>query len=219
MVVQSKYKFIIIILSVVAVIALLFFLLQTSNTDTHTSIQSRSPQEMYSDFLKGKINALYEDEYLTIDSLPGYDEDKTNKAYVKYALYDMDNDDVSELLIDYKGRFFIFKPKNEQLYVWWTDMYWSGESKILNNSAIFHTRFGAAPSHTTYHYLTLDFDGKEKEHIYFEKYDSDENGIFDDFYFHDDNVSEKEWNEKTKPYFSIGSEKIIWDNYTDNFKQ
>lgn len=165
----------------------------------------------YFNFINGKIGAKTEAGSIYIGDI--WLDSNGGNSHMPFALLDMNGDGTSELLLSL-GTTYIFAYEEEQLSLWWSDQYFGGYSKILENRDILLIRPGAAPTHTTYHYLILDKNGREKEHIIFEKYDFDEDGVYDHFvYEHLDNLTEEEWLERTRPYLSV--KPLVWKDYTD----
>lgn len=162
-------------------------------------------KKIYIDFLKGTASA---------DNLAGDETDTSlhigdilSSNEYKYTTFDMNDDEVPELLIS-SNDIFIFTCNEERLSLWWSDEFFSGYSQILENGDILHIRPGGAPTNIAYQYLILNLNGEEEEHITFVKYDADEDGVFDDFDYEGTNVSQEEWNKKTKPYLSVNE--ISW---------
>jgi len=165
----------------------------------------------YEDFLNGKIGTETKGGFIKIGDIWLVSE--VNKSR-QYALCDMNGDGIPELLVSAINT-YIFTCNNGELSLWWSDEYWNDYSKILENKDIIHIRHGVAPTHITYHYLILDEYGGEKEHIIFEKYDSDEDGIYD-FYVYEniDDLAQEEWDQETQPYLSV--KEIEWEEYSDS---
>lgn len=180
---------------------------QNSNSadiDKQIEIQRNTEKalEAYSNFLDGSSG------FNNIEGKSISINDDLGIVY-KYSFFDMNNDDIPELLISSSFATYILMYKDDNLSLWWSDEYWSGWSQILENGDILHIRPGGAPTHTSYHYLVLDDNGEEQENIIFEKYDSNEDGRYDFFVFEDEeNLSEKEWDSLTYQY--IFAEEIEW---------
>lgn len=162
---------------------------------------------LFNSFLKGSIDAFDKDgNQITISEF----HSNTSR---KYAEFDMNGDNISELCIKTPTALTIFEIQNEKLLLWRED---SPYCTILNNSAILHKRHGAAPEHNTYIYYEADSEGNTIYEISFEKYEST---YVDDIYYpelyivNNQEVSETEYNNKTKAILNIQDNLINWYDF------
>ena len=195
---------------------LFFLLLLTGCVSPQAQTENSAAINAYSEFIGGALNLETDGTPISINDLLYYYSHSVivdgEAICDRYALFDMNNDNVPELLIA-SDRTYILTYKSGKLYLWWTDEYWSGYSRVLSNGHILHIRPGAAPAHLTYHYLILNNAGEEMQHIVFEQYDMDEDGTYDYFEFEEDkDLSRDEWLQRTRQYLS--AEEIAWKEYS-----
>ena len=184
------------------------YLIPPSESDVYSN--DIKNQSIYNSFLEGEGFALDEDgvarsfnEYL----LSNYDLEKE----YKYTYFDMTGDGVPELCVDATFEMYFFTIKNGKLYHWYTET--SVYGALLNNGAFLRTRYGAVPDHINYDYYELDQNAKVKFSIYFSWWDKTTlNGKeYPEFYEIDgQEVSKKEYKEKTEKYLTIGTDEIVW---------
>lgn len=176
--------------------------------------------ELYRQLLKGEKSIFYGETEKNIRTLITNEKNNTDITF-KYALFDTNSDGLPELHIRSKSHYFIISYMDNDLVVF-PEL--SPYSVQLNNKAFLHTRIGGAPSHVSYVYMIMDYTGNEVFRFSFEKYDGNEDNIYDkdDMYlFNNVKVSQNTWNELTKEYLSIGSDEIKWfdssvDDKTNN---
>lgn len=125
---------------------------------------------------------------------------------VKYALFDMNGDNIPELHIRTERFYHILTLTFGEMSLWKEV---STYSKPLNNKAIFYERSDGAPVHLSYIYSIMDYFGKTLIEISFEKYAA--NGYeYDTFFFDGVEVSKEIWDSLTKPYLAVPSDLIRW---------
>jgi hypothetical protein len=72
---------------------------------------------------------------------------------------------------------------------------------VLSNGAIFEHRHGAAPLHQNYAYTTYDIDWNILKDDHFSKFDMDEDGEYDTYYFNHDTYFQENDTEVTRAEF------------------
>lgn len=129
------------------------------------SSESIAADTLYNKFLSKKINAL--DKNGNTITLDEYFNDESKNTYHQYAIYDMNGDDIPELIIRTVKGLDIFWIKNDKVTLWYQG---TNYAKPLNNKAILYERPGGAPKHTDYQYIVLDYTGEEVLKISFSEY-------------------------------------------------
>ena len=183
--------------------------------------QPASPQETspattsYEDTPESAM-LLYQ-EFLASDNPQAGEESLFYKdEWERYAFFDMNGDGLPELHIHSRFVYNIVTCKNGELHIWKS---LSTCAEPLNNRAVLETRTGM-PLRTQYTYYEYDFHGNEQLEVVFlkamahldnNKWIYDENS---DYWFGNKQVSKEEWDSLTEPYFSIGSDKIEWMEYS-----
>ena len=137
----------------------------SDNTNEKTSSESIATDTLYNKFLSKKINAL--DKNGNTITLDEYFNDESKNTYHQYAIYDMNGDDIPELIIRTVKGLDIFWIKNDKVTLWYQG---TNYSKPLNNRAILYERSGGAPDNTIYQYIILDYTGEEVLKISFSEY-------------------------------------------------
>lgn len=173
--------------------------------------------DFYHGFLAGKINAT--DEYNDVTLKDVYRFDNTNFLPTnEYAFYDMNGDGIPELLTRaVSDSVYIFTVRNKKLVVW-HDMI--PYCKVFNDGSTLLTIHNGGPTHLIYVYNIYDFNGNERQSISFEKYDRNEDGKYNNkdlFLFDSKEVSKETWDDLTKKYLEIKSDKIEWKPF-ENLK-
>lgn len=167
--------------------------------------------QLYKAFLQDEISSENKEEkeaYYLRDYcncvVPEEDKDR-----IQYALFDMTGNGLPELHVLTDISYSIHIIENNQLIEWYRgDRY----NRPLNNRAILQK---LETTGTHYSYTILDCNGKEVFSVGFSKppkgFEKDYAYLF---FVGDDEVelSEKKWDKLTKPFLSIGSDKIIWKN-------
>ncbi len=171
--------------------------------------KNRDYQIIYKQFLEGEKTALDEnavaklfEEYLLMDY---------NAEEYTYTYFDMTGDGIPELCVDTVPEMYFFIIKNGELHHWYTET--SIYGRLLNNGALLRERHGAAPEHINYEYYELDANAKEQFSIDFSWCDKATvyGKEYPEFYeINGQEVSKKEYEEQTKKYLTIGTDKIVW---------
>ena len=160
-------------------------------------------------FLSGKRTALHKDG--STISIEEYLESATGE----YAIYDMNDDDVPELLIKTEHELSIFWLKENVLVLWHNN---NAYAKPLNNMAILSTRTGTAPQHTDYVYLILDYQGNESYKLAFSEYAPTE---YQDvsypakYLINGSEVSKEVYDSTTSSITGLSDDKILWKPLND----
>ena len=129
----------------------------------------------------------------------------------------MTGDKLPELCIDTDIEMYFFTIKDGELYHWHTET--NTYSKLLNNGAFLMERHGGAPDHINYEYYELDKNAKRSFSFSFSWWDK---ATADGIEFYEINgveVSEREYNRKTKKYLKIGDDKIKWYSINENIEE
>jgi len=159
--------------------------------------------EQYQAFLRGDISAVNKsgEAHCLKDLCLNYDAEKSN---IKYSLFDMTGDEIPELHILTEAAYNILTMNDEQLAIWYEADY---HSRPLNNRAILEK---VESTGVHYSYTLLDNKGD----VIFRCGFSEPAGDKLPFLFNcgegDVELTEKEWDKLTKPFLSIGSDKIGW---------
>lgn len=173
---------------------------------TESSLTSDGAELLYKKFLSGEITARGKDgETIRIDT---YLNNATQDFKGEYTILDMNGDDIPELYIKTVRDCTIFWIKNNEVTVWRDEVNYS---MPLNNMAILLTRPGGAPTHTSYTYFVLGYNGDNLLRIDFEEYYEGANGEPLQTYLYQGVVVSKDVYETlTKPLLEVGSDKIVW---------
>lgn len=175
------------------------------------TIQNTTYEGLYNNFLNGDATVLYNNKNLNIYQLT----ENINKN-IDYAFFDMNNDNIPELHIKCPWFYLIITISNNELK-FWKDA--SVYETPLNNKALFYERHGGAPTHISYQYTTLDYNGKDLFNISFSKYDANMDDIYDEkdkYFINDSEVSKAYWDNETKKYFIIKNDLIKWTTFKIN---
>lgn len=170
--------------------------------------KSLNYKSLYMQFLSGKKNAVDNGEEKSVNA---YIYADNRDSDYRYTFYDMNKDGIPELCIDGMPEMYFLTIKNGELYHWYTE--YSVYCKLLNNGAILYERHGAPPTHISYEYYELDETASVKFSITFSCWDEITIGeeVYPEFYeINGKEVSKKEYEEKTKKYLAIGTDKIVW---------
>jgi len=181
----------------------------------------------YEQFLRGEKYAInfisYEDSRSSIhDYWFPYE-------VAKFTLVDMAGNGQKELIFEVSNTIYIFGYSDDKLVLW----YRGASEYLLENGAILElleyrrptTSVLGLPKHRNANGNMYEYKEVRIEKgvlsvttiVRFEKYDSEFNGIFNEFYFDGVHVEKKEWDEKTEKYLSIPprSEWFIFDRDAD----
>ncbi len=190
----------------------IFMLAGCDQADVNDDSSSKdiSPEELYQDFISERINAVGKDgSDITLKDCMRNDP---NAAYKEYAIYDMNGDEVPELIVKTSYEFNIFWVDDNQLTLWY---HGTNYTKPLNNMALLSERPGGAPTHTDYIYIVLDYRGEEMFRLDFGEYSAVEiDGVqYDESYFINSvQVSEEVYDALTEPLLSVSDDKITWND-------
>ena len=172
---------------------------------------------LYKKFLAGEIPSI--DGNGEEKAIGDYLTHSGSDAYT-YAFLDMTGDGVLELCVRYQMEMFFFTIKNAAVHHWHTEF--GGYTKLLNNGAFLYERHGGAPTHIAYEYYELDANGNVKLSVSFAWYDGNtvEAGKeYPALYLIDEKeVTQAEYEEKTKDYLAVGDDKIVWYDQAGNVK-
>lgn len=174
----------------------------------YESSNSNTFDALFNDFLSGEKNAVDKDG--NIISLEKYLNDNSEGTNNQYAIYDMNGDDVPELIIKTADGLDVFWIKNDKVTLWYQG---TNYTKPLNNMALLSERKGAAPEHVDYIYLILGYRGEEIFKMEFSKYSASElQGVqYDEKYLINNiEVNEQIYNSLTEPLLAVNDDKIIW---------
>ncbi len=171
-------------------------------------------KEMYDNFLSGQIAAVDKEGYLTEKggtiSMDYYSDPDSVR---KYAIYDMNGDEIPELIIKSRISLDIFWIYNNELTLWHSDVSYA---KPLNNMALLYERPGGAPEHTQYMYIVLGYQGEELYKIDFaEYYNWNVDGVdYGAKYFIDNTeVTKRIYDSLSERFLNIGDDKIEWKSF------
>jgi protocatechuate 3,4-dioxygenase beta subunit len=131
----------------------------------------------------------------------------------KFTLFDVNHDGIPELHIRTTRYYGIFTYGDDEMRIFHEG---SVYDELLNNGALRYERIGAGPAHVEYRYKTFDDDGNLREDIPFEKWDCDENGIYDEndkYYYNNKEMSFAQWQSSVNDYLNMGSVAAEWADY------
>lgn len=178
----------------------------TTSQLTNASNSDLNVEEMYHSFLAGKTEAVDKDG--TRKNLYDYSATGEMKEIHEYALYDMNGDNVPELIIRSRIAIHIFWINDNELTLWYSD---TAYTRPLNNMALLYERAGGAPEHTYYKYMVLGYGGEELYSVNFSEYEEDPSCPGGKKYFIDDTeVTQEVYKAQTEEYLQIGDDQIEW---------
>lgn len=167
-------------------------------------------EEIYNNFLSGQIDAVGKNG--SRDNIYYYlqtDLPEDLQKY-KYAIYDMNGDDIPELIIRSRISLDIFWIYNNELALWHSNVHYT---KPLNNMALLYERPGGAPTHTYYQYFVLGYHGEELYRITFaEYYDWVFEGVDygEKYFINDTEVTKAIYDSLSERFLHISDDKIEW---------
>ncbi len=179
-------------------------------TDSSKEQEYNAAIKTYNEFLSGEADAINKDNNDTFDINTVLD-DKSGLDHINYAIFDLTGDGIPELLT-FSGQYYIYSYQNGSVVFWLAaGNNLHGPVDFLENGAIFCTL------NTTgifYRYMTFDSDGNLSE-INFASPPASDNGVEYPYYFNNKEVSENEWADLTKEYFSLAKKivSIAWQPY------
>lgn len=187
---------------------------QSSINET-TSSENRVTDTLYNEFLSKKTNAV--DKNGNTITLDEYFNNESKNIYHQYAIYDMNGDDIPELIIKTVKGLDIFWIKNDKVTLWYQG---TNYSKPLNNRAILYERSGGAPDNTIYQYIILDYTGEELLKISFSEYYGGDDPSFIErfgnnelYLINEQQVSKNIYENLCKtPILSIADDAIEWQD-------
>lgn len=177
-------------------------------TNKISSSKNTSADTLYNEFLSKKTNAI--DKNGNTIMFEAYLNSESKNIYFQYAIYDMNGDDVPELIIKTVDGLDIFWIKNDKVTLWYQG---TSYTKPLNNMALLSERKGGAPEHVDYTYFILGYQGEEVFKIEFSKYsDSSLQGVqYEKKYFINNiEVNEQIYNSLTGPLLTVNDDKLTW---------
>lgn len=186
----------------------------TNNEGNLLEVENEKALELYNQFLEGKRN-VYPQGYESGKGISIIDitvpTGQPDKVYAtKYTFFDSNRDGILDLHVRSARTYIILTYKKNNLDVW------SSPDRLCdlqNNGAYLYSHMGGGPSHEGYYYCMLDFYGEEVFRIYFSRTDENSDDQYnedDGYYFEDVKVTYDEWTKLTKPYLTVGNDKIEW---------
>lgn len=156
---------------------------------------------LYEEFLAGEKSVKESSEQISIDyiSIPTGEPDR--RYHTEYAYFDSNGDKIPELHIKSARYYFILSCRNDKLIIW-KNLSPNPVYYPLNSGAFMGYRPGGAPMHDDYIYRIFDYGGNEVYSFGFSRYDSNQNGIYDenDEYSVESVVTKQVWESLTEPY-------------------
>ena len=173
------------------------------------SSESIAADTLYNKFLSKKINALDKnDNTITPDE---YFNNESKNTYHQYAIYDMNGDDIPELIIKTVKGLDIFWIKNDKVTLWYQG---TNYTKPLNNMALLSERKGAAPEHADYIFILLGYQGNEIFRMEFSEYSPAETyGVqyTQKYYINNTETTKEVYDVITQPLLTESDNKIVWN--------
>jgi hypothetical protein len=166
----------------------------------------------YAEFLSGKKSA----QKKLNGSLRTIAEwfDLIDSSYtVAYTTIDMNWDGVPELCAKIGYKSYVFTFENGGIREW-SNLGAYGEPR--SDGSVIFTRSGGGPAHIDYKVVYYDYWGNQRSEITFSKYDSDQNGIYDDkdaYFYCDVELPKSSWDSITDIYLSAPSNNAEWQTY------
>ena len=172
----------------------------------NASWANQSMDTMYHEFLSNEETAIDKNgNTITIAQYRGNHPENN-----QYAIYDMNGDDIPELLIKTATTLDIFWIKDAKVTLWHQS---SNYTEPLNTMALLEEKKGAAPEHTDYRYSVLSYQGEEIFAIAFSEYSATEfqGTYFSEKYFiNNTEVTQEVYQSLAEPLLAIGTDKIQW---------
>ena len=165
-------------------------------TDNDKSNMMQNCFNLYYEFLIGEISSSVngnEDSIIDI-----YDIFHVEENYNKYTFFDSNHNGVPELHLSSMRDYRILECIDDELVLIYSG---SGYETLLNNGALLYTRRGGGPEHIDYIYKELDYDNSICQ-ITFSKYNTNNDDEDDLYIFDDEEISKKEFDEKTNDYLN-----------------
>lgn len=173
------------------------------------SSESIAADTLYNKFLSKKINAL--DKNGNTITLDEYFNDESKNTYHQYAIYDMNGDDIPELIIRTVKGLDIFWIKNDKVTLWYQG---TNYTKPLNNMGLLLERKGSAPEHTDYIFILLNYQGNEIFRMEFSEYSPAETyGVqyTEKYYINNIETTKEIYDVITQPLLTESDNKIVWN--------
>lgn len=182
------------------------------NEENEETVESDGRLSQYKAFLQGEISSKSkEKEPRYLDSFCFDSNPKNHK--IKYALFDMTGDGEPELHVHTGDTYSIHTIENNQLIVWYDG---DRHGKPLNNGAILEK---VESTGVHYGYTVFNSKGEKVLSVGFSK--PPKGAIWSGYKYSFDTgngdveLSKKEWEKLTKPFLSVGSDKIVWKDISD----
>lgn len=127
-----------------------------------------------------------------------------------YTMYDMNGDDVPELIIKTQLELLVYWVKDGAVVSWYSD---TAYTSPLNDGTLLSVREGAAPKHTDYIYQVLNYEGEVVYKLEFSEYEA---ATFQDVqyvkkhYINGIEVSEAAYASITEDILRMKGDNILW---------
>ncbi len=178
---------------------------------TNTSVE-----EIYNDFLAGKITVKHGSEYVTINEFTN-----NSSGTPQYALFDRNGDKVPELCIDNGYFITTFWVSDSKLAVWREESY---KMQILSNGNALQQGNGGVPNHFNYNYITYSYTGDIVCEVYLSHYPKNDIEVLKDEYYMNVyvndgvpseaidgiEISKEQYEKRTQEILSISKADIDW---------
>lgn len=163
---------------------------------------------IYDNFISGKVTAAGADNKKI--KITDFSSDKT----AKYALFDLNGDNINELLIKSNESLKIFNVKNGSvcLIIELPTYY-----KPLNNGAFLYKRVGSAPEHTDYIYTIINISGEKLFEQSFSEYKISETES--KYFINDKEISKEAYESVSNPILEIKDDKISFKSLNPDNKK
>ncbi len=199
---------------------ILLSLTACSSKSSHTTDIQKTDElserlKQYKAFLQDEISSETKSDgpYYLRDFCNMVVPEKTEDG-IRYTLFDMTGDGLPELHVLTDISYSVHTIENNQLITWYQG---DRHNRPLNNRAILQKLESTG---THYAYIVLDNKGEEVFSVGFSEppgpkfkylFSTNLSGTGDD----DVELSKGDWDKLTKPFLSVGSDKIIWKNISD----
>ena len=169
--------------------------------------------KLYMGFLGGEITA----GGMSIDEIIIPTGEPERRYFTEYTFFDSDQDGFQELHVRSARYYYIIDCEKDRLSTW---KFLDPRTELLNNGDFLYHRPGGAPLHDDYEYIKVNKAGETIWSIWFDCYDDNIDGQYDerDKYYGEkgEEISYEEWLELKQKYLDVGTDEICWITLTES---